>query len=199
MTKWDSLGHFLDGLLPLSENQKNRFYSLFTPITMDKNEHLLLAGERTEHLYFCLSGSFRMYYSTYDGKERIKAFCGADDFITSYSSLLTGSPSSLSIQALQPAKLIQAYYPDFLALTLEDPVWERLARLITEGMYLKKERREMQLLTLSAEERYACFQQEFGTWEARIPQYYIASYLGITPVALSRIRSKNAIRPFSLT
>jgi len=66
MTKWDSLGHFLEVLLPLTGNQKNRFYSLFTPITMDKNEHLLRAGERTEHLYFCLSGSFRMSYSTYE-------------------------------------------------------------------------------------------------------------------------------------
>ncbi|MNG38637.1 hypothetical protein D3C84_1264130 [compost metagenome] len=61
---------------------------------------------------------------------------------------------------------------------------------MAESLYVKKERREMQLLTLSAEDRYRSFLEEFGALEKKIPQYYIASYLGITPVALSRIRAK---------
>ncbi|OAS17095.1 Crp/Fnr family transcriptional regulator [Paenibacillus oryzisoli] len=181
---------FLDRTLPLTEDQTSRFTSLLTPTSLDKGEHLLRSGEQMSYLYFSLSGCFRMYYSTYEGKERIKSFCATHEFITSYSSLLTSSPSQFSIQALQPATLLRIYYPDFMALTAEDPIWERLARRMSEGLYLKKERREMQLLTLSAEDRYRCFLEEFGTLENEIPQYYIASYLGITPVALSRIRAK---------
>ncbi|KRF05485.1 hypothetical protein ASG89_20365 [Paenibacillus sp. Soil766] len=181
---------FLDRLLPLTEDQKERFTSLFTVTTLAKGEHLLRTGDHLSHLYFNLSGCFRLYYSTYDGKERIKSFCAANDFITSYSALLTDSPSPFSIQALEPAKLLRIFYPDFLTLIAEDPIWERLARKMAESLYVKKERREMQLLTLSAEDRYRSFLEEFGVLAKKIPQYYIASYLGITPVALSRIRAK---------
>ncbi|NQX59194.1 Crp/Fnr family transcriptional regulator [Paenibacillus qinlingensis] len=198
MNAFIPLHTFLDLLLPLTEDQKMRFSSLFTATTLTKGEHLLRAGDSLSYLYFCLSGCFRLYYSTYDGKERIKSFCAANDFITSYTALLTGEPAQFSIQALQPAKLLRLSYLDLLALTAEDPIWERLTRRMVEGLYMKKERREMQLLTLSAEDRYRCFLEEFGTLDKDIPQYYIASYLGITPVALSRIRAQwRNIRPSS--
>ncbi|MEW9699842.1 Crp/Fnr family transcriptional regulator [Paenibacillus sp. SI8] len=190
MNETSALEHYLDALHPLSWEQKQRFFSLFTAFAIEKNVHLLRAGDRVEHLYFCLSGSFRMYYSTFEGRERVKTLGAAGDFVTSYSALLTGCPSSISIQALQSSKLLKARFSDFKALTAVDPVWERVARLVSEGLYIKKERREMQLLTLSAEERYLIFLNEFGPWEDQFPQHHIASYLGMTPVALSRIRSK---------
>jgi hypothetical protein len=70
------------------------------------------------------------------------------------------------------------------------PKIERLARILAEYFFVRKEKREIELVTLEAKERYAIFQKEHPKLEQRIPQYHIASYLGITPTQLSRIRSK---------
>lgn len=99
MNAFIPLHTFLDSLLPLTENQKKRFSSLITTTTLTKGEHLLRAGDSLSYLYFCLSGCFRLYYSTYDGKERIKSFCAANDFITSYTALLTGKALRYQLEA----------------------------------------------------------------------------------------------------
>lgn len=69
--------------------------------------------------------------------------------------------------------------------------WETLGRKLAEGLYIKKEMKERLLLMNTAEERYLQFLKEFPGLEKRVPQYHIASYLGITPVSLSRIRSSS--------
>jgi len=133
---------------------------------------------------------FRLYYTTPDGSEYNKSFCSGNDFVASYGSLLTGTPASLSIQALTDSKLIVIPYAKFQMLYDRHACWERLGRLLVERLFVKKESRERDFLLLSAEARYLKFMESYGPLAANIPQYHIASYLGITPVALSRIRNR---------
>ncbi|MNI08038.1 hypothetical protein D3C73_610620 [compost metagenome] len=113
-----------------------------------------------------------------------------NEFITSYSSLLQNAPSFFAIQALMDSQLIVIPYSDFQSLFARHICWERLGRIIVEQLFVKKETRERELLLLSAEARYLLFLEKYGQVVKHIPQYHIASYLGITPVALSRIRKK---------
>ena len=92
--------------------------------------------------------------------------------------------------ALMDSELLVIRFRDFEALFDRHACWERVGRKIAEGMFISKERRERELLMLSAEERYRLFLGRYKHLEKRIPQYQIAAYLGITPVALSRIRRR---------
>jgi CRP-like cAMP-binding protein len=135
-------------------------------------------------------GLFRLYYTTPDGAEYNKNFCGQNEFVASYSSLLMNKPAYFSIQALMDGELLVVRFQDFEALCDRHACWEKLGRKISERMFISKEKRERELLMYSAEERYRQFLGQYKHLENRIPQYHIASYLGITPVALSRIRRR---------
>jgi CRP-like cAMP-binding protein len=97
-------------------------------------------------------------------------------------------PSYFSVQSLADSELITFRYKDFQALYDRHVCWERLGRIIAEQLFINKETRERELLLLSAEARYRMFLERYGHLSGQIPQYHVASYLGITPVALSRIR-----------
>jgi CRP-like cAMP-binding protein len=156
---------------------------------LEKGQHVIRDGEECRHLYYCEQGVFRMYFTTKDGAEINKSFFTENMFFTSYSAMILGIPSFYSIQALVPAKVAIFTKQTFERLYSRHRCWETLGRKLAEGLYIKKELKERQLMQLSAEERYRLFLQEHPGLNKRINQYHIASYLGISPVSLSRIRS----------
>ncbi|MFD0590324.1 Crp/Fnr family transcriptional regulator [Paenibacillus sp. GCM10027627] len=155
-----------------------------------KGQLWVRSGDPVDSIGLCSKGLFRLYYTTPDGSEFNKSFCSQHDFVAPYSALLQGTAACLSIQALMDSEILAIRYADFVSLYDRHPGWNRFGRLIAEQLFLKKELRERELLFLSAEERYRLFQEQFGKAASNIPQYHIASYLGITPVALSRIRRR---------
>lgn len=181
---------YLSRLSPLPQEQWNSFASLAKPITIRKHHYFLQAGEYPNTIAQCINGLFRLYYLTSDGNELNKSFCVTGEFLASYSSLLQRTPAFFSIQALIDSEVMVFSYSDIQFLYTQHPCWERLGRIIVENLYMKKECRERELLMLSTEERYRIFLEQYGHLTKHIPQYHIASYLGITPVALSRIRRK---------
>lgn len=187
---WNALHQRLNGLSLIPSEEWQAFRALSTCHSVSKGSHWVRAGEHTDKLGICVNGLFRLYYTTPDGKEFNKSFCAKLDFVASYSSLLLESPAYFSIQALMDSALILIRFRDFESLYARHICWERLGRLLAEQLYIKKETRERELLLLSAETRYLFFIEQYGHLMHHIPQYHIASYLGITPVALSRIRSK---------
>ncbi|TNJ65492.1 Crp/Fnr family transcriptional regulator [Paenibacillus hemerocallicola] len=154
---------------------------------ISQGTHLVRAGDGVKHAYFCSVGLFRLYYALDDGKEYNKSFSRAPDFVTSYGAMIRGTPSYFSIQALEDSAVIEVPYALLRELTDRSHSWERFVRHSVEQLYLKKEERERQLLYLDAEERLRLFRDKYPGLENRIPQYHIASYLGISPVSLSRI------------
>jgi CRP-like cAMP-binding protein len=151
-------------------------------------EHLVQAGEVVGNLFFITTGLARFYYVNADGREFNKSFSGAGQVVSSLSSLAVGEPSPFFVQALSPLVALSIRYGDLLALTARFPEWSALRVILLERLVIGRERREADLLLLSATERYRKFNAEFPGLAGSIPNYHIASYLGITEVALSRIR-----------
>lgn len=148
---------------------------------------LIEAGQLVERAYFCVRGLFRLYYPLEDGREYNVAFTVEGDFATSHAAMITHQPSSLTIEALEDALVIEIEHTLLQQLTKQHHSWERFVRLSVERLYIRKEERERELLYLSARERYEAFLRKYPGLAERIPQYHIASYIGISPVSLSRL------------
>lgn len=156
----------------------------------EKKRYLVNAGEVANNFYFILTGLVRFFYSTEDGKEFNKHFASENGFAGSFHSLVLGSPCGYFIQALETTNALILPNKVLHELYNRHPCWERLGRENAENLVLIKESREKALLLDSLETRYCQFLREFPGLVDRIPQYHIASFLGVTDVALSRIRRK---------
>lgn len=164
--------------------------SLFSRKTLAQGEYLIRAGQSSTDLAFINSGLLRLFYQTANGKDYNKSFSTEGQFTAAYSAYLTQTPARFSIQALEDSQLLVCDLDRLTQLYEKHSCWQRLGRLLTEQVYIKKEAREAEFLLDDAETRYRRFQQDYPGLEQRIAQYHIASYLGITPVALSRIRRR---------
>lgn len=163
---------------------------MLTVVKLGKHELFAREGERANKVGFLLEGNMRHYY-TRDGEEKTTYFYFENHFVSSYISCITGLPSELTIEALTDCRVLYFTYTDMKRLFDQSPVWERFGRLIAEYLAIGLEQRMVGLLMLSPEERYA--ELVSGNKQKimeRIPQHYIANYLGITPVSLSRIRNR---------
>jgi len=154
------------------------------------NDYLISAGDVADNFYFIIEGLVRFFYSTEDGKEFNKHFAMENGFAGSFHSLVLGAPCAFFVQALERTTTL--VLPNQLLRELYDrhPCWERLGRRNAENLVLHKEAREKEFLLDSLETRYRRFLKEYPGLVDRIPQYHIASFLGVTNVALSRIRRK---------
>ena len=164
--------------------------SLFSEVQLRKGTIFAKKGEYSRKVAFVRSGGLRAYYSNDKGEQYNKTFFTENSFVGAYSSLVTREKNLIDIDCLTPSTLLIAEYQKITALYEEFPQVERLARILAEQFFVSKEKREIELVTLEAKERYAIFQKEHPTLEQLIPQYHIASYLGVSPTQLSRIRTQ---------
>ena len=181
---------YLSGFVSLPSVSRQALLDLFTPIALEKGDHLAVEGEYAQKLAFVETGVLRAYYRSPKGEEFNKLFFTNPAIVGAYSSLITGQQNMINIQCLTDCRLLQAPFGHILDLYETHPMVERLNRVIAEDFFVKKERREMSLVMYDASERYTLFQQEYPDLENQIAQYHVASYLGITPTQLSRIRAK---------
>jgi CRP-like cAMP-binding protein len=168
----------------------DEFISLFTITKLKKDQNWITIGTKGTHLGYLITGLIRAYHLTADGNEYTKTIFMEGDFVAPLASLTTGTPSPVSLQALTPVELTTAQYVDIEKIYRKHHCLESMARKLIQHEWVKKEIREINLVTLSAEKRYDLFLEEYRGLEERIPWYHIASFLGITPVALSRIRKR---------
>ncbi|USB32321.1 Crp/Fnr family transcriptional regulator [Paenibacillus sp. YPG26] len=180
----------LNRIVQIPPEEWDYFAPMINLLTVPRDDHFIRAGDSANLVGFCTGGLFRLYYTTPEGAEFNKSFCVKSDFVTSYSALLQNETSHLSIQALVESELFTFKFEDFRTLYDRHPCWERVGRVLAEKLFVLKETRERELLLLSAEQRYLLFLERFDKLSGQIPLYHVASYLGITPVALSRIRRR---------
>ncbi|MEH6579876.1 MAG: Crp/Fnr family transcriptional regulator [Amphritea sp.] len=152
--------------------------------------HIVEAGHIVTDLYFQTSGLARFYYLHQSGKEFNKSFSTKGQVISSVASLVSGQPSAFYVQALASCECLALSYQDLLMLAEQHRDWNTLTVRLLEQLAIKKERREADFLLLSATEHYENFLQDYAHIVNSIANYHIASYLGITEVALSRIRRR---------
>jgi CRP-like cAMP-binding protein len=154
-------------------------------------EHLLRAGETMAHLLFVHMGLLRYYHlDAATGKERTGQFFEAGTIYTDMASLLRQTPSEQSVQALQAGGVLRIPRAAIDAAYTADHACERFGRLMFEQALIGIQRRTANLLTLSPEDRYQLFVTTRPEVARHVPQYLVASYLGITPESLSRIRAR---------
>lgn len=170
------------------------FFNNLQEKKLKKGEHFTKQGQTEKHLGILVKGVIRTYYLTKSGDEFIKSFGLPVSFIGGYASLITGRESLINVQALTDCTVMAANYSEIVKLFDQSQIIERIARKVVESFFVEKEIREFELLSLPAEERYLKFQKQYATLETIIPQYHIASYLGVSPTQLSRIRKKLSSR-----
>jgi CRP-like cAMP-binding protein len=160
--------------------------------TLRKKEHFVTAGSVCRHFAFIVKGSVRYYYSK-EGTELTGYFSFENEFTSSYKSFLRQQPSLNNVQALEEISLILISNTAMQKM-LDNPVlaykMERFGRLIAEYIICCYEERMSSFIVQSPEERYLQMMETNRQVFQRIPQHYIANYLGITAVSLSRIRKR---------
>lgn len=180
----------VDHLVAPPEEEWQRFKQHFVARTLNKGDYFTRAGETPEYFGFINAGLVRFFYQTPQGQEFNKSFAYENHFVGAYSAFLTNTTARFSVQALEDSNLLVANMRHMVALFDKHSCWEKFGRILAEQLYIKKEQREAEFLLDDAETRYHSFLQRYPGLEERLTQYHIASYVGITPVALSRIRNK---------
>lgn len=186
----DRIIEILKSIIELPSEQEAKILDICSIKHLVKGEHFIRAGEVPGKLAFNLQGLFRYYYLDKKGNDYTKGFLPEGSPITSYSAMIQDRESHFSVEALEDSVLAVFSYGDWKQLLNQHPCWKELLIVLLEKGYCAKETREREFLLLDAEEKYKTFIRTFPHIENRIKQHFIASYLGITPVALSRVRRK---------
>ncbi|MBP6681225.1 MAG: Crp/Fnr family transcriptional regulator [Saprospiraceae bacterium] len=183
------LKEIIDSIHPLTPKAYEAFLGICTPMTVKKNADLQSIGQICKSIYFIKKGALRVYY--YKGETDITdslEFEGA--FVARVESLVTGQPSKKGIQAIEDCELIVINTDKLYALYDSYLEIERLFKQLFLKAFIGILNRIESIQFHSAEVRYANFLKEYPDALKRVPLKYIASYLGITQVSLSRIRAK---------
>lgn len=180
----------LNRVHPIQSECWDEITRLLSVHSYEKNHYFAEAGELVYTMGFVVEGIFRAFHRGPDGDEYNKTFFMPGTFVAPLTALVRGKRNQINLQALTPSSLLVFPYDRFVALYDRYPELERISRIIIEQEWAKKEEREIALVTQSASERYQTFLAEHPGLEDLIPLYHIASYLGITPIHLSRIRAE---------
>lgn len=178
---------FVERLAPITEHDWSEFWSRMEPAEFKKNEFLLRSGQVENHLNFLVSGIVRLYLTS-DTKEFTIRFNFPMMFFNAYSSFFTRMPSRYAVEAIAYVRVYRMSYDQVEELYRVSPAAALVGRRALEYFYLLKEKREVELLCNTAEQNYRELLHEQPEFIQLIPQKYLASFLGITPQSLSRIR-----------
>ncbi|RBW63175.1 Crp/Fnr family transcriptional regulator [Tenacibaculum sp. E3R01] len=186
----NKLKEYINNISYLNENVFRELEKCFTPLQLQKKDFFVREGEYARKIGFLQEGIVRAFFFNEKGKEYNKQFFIGPSIIGAYTSLLLKQPNTIAQQALTDCKILVADYERIEGLYNDFHEIERLGRKIAELYFLEKEKKEIEMALLDADKRYLILRKEFPSLEALIPQYYIASYLGISATQLSRIRKK---------
>ncbi len=183
----NELFQFFYKFLPLNEESKNALMKTCSILTLKKGENLQSFGKTCKTIYFLKKGVARIFYYK-DGVDITESFSFEGEIIARVESLFTGNPSQKAIQILEDTEIVAINATQLFSLYDEFPQIERLFRLIFEAGYVETMRRIESIQFHTAEERYQALMKKPHLLQ-KIPLKHIASFLGITQVSLSRIRS----------
>lgn len=158
-------------------------------IYLKKDEYFLLAGKIPDCLGYNISGLLRLFYIDDSGNEINKHFVTEKTLAVAYNAFIRREESNIYIQALENTKLLIIDYKTYNDLLNSHICWQKAARKLAEMLFILGQKRESDFLLIDAQERYLQFLEDYPNLVNRISQYHIASYLGITPESLSRIRT----------
>jgi CRP-like cAMP-binding protein len=178
----------LQARVPLTDECFADFHPYLQPQSLTKRQHLLQAGEPCTHLAFVTHGCLRSYSLNAQGQEHTLQFAPEDWWVSDMYSLLTQQPSTMNIDALEDSQVLLLAQADMETIYARFPVFERYFRLLMQSRFVALQERVNASLSQTASEKYQHFLRKYSGIAQRLPQHFIASYLGITPESLSRVR-----------
>ena len=184
-----SLLSLLNQITPLSREEEEAILRAFKPIQLKKGEFFLQAGETARSIGFLQKGLVR-YFVMKNDHEGTFEFTGEGEFIGDYQSFNENSVSLQYIQAIEDCEILSTAYPDLQNIFRSLAQGNLLGRIIVEHRFNRMVNQLLSIYLHNPEERYKSFIQNYSALSQRIPQYLIASYIGIKPESLSRIRKR---------
>ena len=179
---------YISQFVQMDEDDLQSITNIMEPARLKKKEHFITSNEICNKILFFTEGYFRFYHLDFNGNEITSDFYFAPGFITSYTSLITGRPSFVNVQAMEDMEVLELRKSDLNKLYDQHHSFERLGRIMAESVVISSEKHLFLLLNQTAETRYKNLLANHPQFIKHIPLQYIASYLGITQATLSRMR-----------
>ncbi|KMQ65173.1 cAMP-binding protein [Chryseobacterium angstadtii] len=176
-----------------SEQEISDIQLLFETRKVSKNDFFVQEGDHCREIAFIVSGIFRSYYISDDGKDITYCFRFPDQLMAAYSSFISDTPSRENMQAITDSHLMVLKKEAIDTLVKDDLNWTKFLKMIAEEEYLELEKRFFLLQRDTAARRYETLLDNQPDYVQKIPLQYLASYLGITQRHLSRIRKEISI------
>lgn len=181
---------YINRFVTLTESEAEEFQAAFRAVKIKKRQFIVQPNFIVTTRNYVVSGSFRAYVVDADGHDHTIAFAIDDWWITDYNSYILQKPATMFVVALEDSTILELTYEKELALKTSNHKFETFFRIRAERTAAFMQQRIISNLTKSAEERYETFLTHYPQIVQRVPQYALASYLGMTTEFLSRIRNK---------
>jgi len=187
---FEAIRTYYKNLVPgITNEDLNALEAALVVKEIKKGEYLVKEGHVCRNVSFLNYGLLRIYYQV-DGKDFSIGFVSKGDYTSEYESFLTRAPAAQNIEALADSQVVDLNYDSMQQLYKSHPVFQEFGRKIAEFLFIMLNRRNTALLVLSPEERYRQMIENNPSLMQQVPQYMLASYIGVTPEHLSRIRRK---------
>ena len=188
-TSPEPLLNYFERQFPLNTAEKELVMSKFNPRLFRKRQFVLQEGDVCTQFNFVVRGCLRMYKIDEKGNTHILQFASENNWINDLGSFHGLRPSALYIDAIEDTVVLQISRDDLISLYLDSPKFDRIFRVLIENAYVRLQERLLQTISSTAEERYQTFLELYPHLTNRLSQVQIASFLGITPEFLSRLRN----------
>ncbi|WP_028887650.1 Crp/Fnr family transcriptional regulator [Tenacibaculum ovolyticum] len=181
---------YINKFITLTDEEETFLLSKIVHRNYLKDQYIAQQGDVCKTVNFIISGCTKTFYMDLDGQEHIVMFSIEDWWTSDLGSFTSQTPADYNVQCVEATQLIQFTYSNLEELYKEIPKLERLFRKIVERAFVASQKRITRNFSLTAKERYHVFKDSYPTINQRVPQYMIASYLGITKEFLSKIKSQ---------
>ncbi len=188
----NALIEYFNSILRLNEEETCILHEVFSVRRVKRRHFILQAGDVPILNTFVVEGCFKMYYVDENAKEHNLQFATENGWIGDISCFYNEEPTKLYIEAMEPSVILQISKENQIKLFVDYPKYNRIFRVITENALASAQRRIIQNISTTAEERYIDFMENSPDLFNRISSVQIASYLGVTPEFLSKIRKRMA-------
>lgn len=190
MSDYNSFKEHVLRRISFTEEELNEFCSSFKPVRIKKRQFIEQPGFLAKHRYYVVEGAFRAYVIGDEGQEHTIQFAIDDWWISDYNSYIFQQPATMFIVALEDSLILQIDYEAEQQLKKSRYTFETFFRILAENTAAYMARRVITNLTKSAEQRYEIFLERYPNIVQKVPQYALASFLGMTTEYLSKLRHK---------
>lgn len=188
------LRRHIEKRIPITDEDFEILMGFVTPLSLHRKQTLVKSGDVCDFQGYIVKGCMRQFLTDEHGDEHIVQFGFEDWYIGDMMSFLTGQPADYTVEALEDCELLVFQRDRQDELYEKLPGLERYFRIMIQHAFVASQQRLVSIMRDSAEERYVALTRKYSGLELRVAQHHIASFLGISPEALSRIRKK-LIRP----